>query len=63
MKCHHPQHDHDVPPCPDCGQPVHWNTAIQDYVHNEPRPSCWLYRDHPSATPCLTPVPPRLVTR
>lgn len=48
--CGNPNHDHEsgeVPGhgafCADCLRPIHYNTQVEDYFHNDPEAYCFLH--------------------
>lgn len=43
--------------CHDCAKPLHYDTALDRYVHDDPEATCFLVPERPDgATPCTTPV-------
>lgn len=58
--CINPDHDHERPlrmpgplVCPECDAPQHYDSAVEDYRHDNPEtPACFLIRDEPNS-PCV----------
>ena len=61
--CTSPTHDHDPhagedpPVCHDCKRGLHYDSAVEDYVHDDPdAPGCFLVPARPvGATDCTYP--------